>query len=158
MGAVSLYQVGEDGSAEQITAFGGYSQITGSTVPADVWTAMMGPILEDYEVEEFPERADVGETQNAWTPAPEPSETASVTPSPSPEPTTETPEPEPTTETPDPEPTTETPDPEPTTEEPEPEPTTETPDPEPSETADAGGGGGGGGGTAGKALEDPELP
>ncbi|WP_159449693.1 transglycosylase domain-containing protein [Demequina sp. NBRC 110057] len=150
VGAVSLYQVGEDGSVEDITAFGGYSQITGSTVPADIWTEMMGPILDEYEVVEFPERADVGETQNAWTPAPAPE--PSVTPSATPEPseTTEAPEPEETetTEAPEPEETE-------TTEPPEPEPTetetTEAPEPEPSETTDPGDGGG-------NATAEPELP
>ncbi|MFV0286633.1 MAG: transglycosylase domain-containing protein [Demequina sp.] len=139
VGAVSLYQVGEDGSVEEIDPFGGYTQITGSTVPADVWTAMMGPILEDYDVVEFPERADVGETKNAWTPAPdpEPSATPSATPSqtteaPEPEPTetSKEPEPEETTKTPKPEETTETPDPEETTEEPDPDDSTEAPDPD----------------------------
>ncbi|GMA35785.1 hypothetical protein [Demequina litorisediminis] len=139
VGAVALYQVGEDGSVEEIDPFGGYTQITGSTVPADVWTAMMGPILEDYDVVEFPERADVGETKNAWTPAPdpEPSATPSATPSqtteaPEPEPTetSKEPEPEETTKTPKPEETTETPDPEETTEEPDPDDSTEAPDPD----------------------------
>ncbi|WP_159449112.1 transglycosylase domain-containing protein [Demequina sp. NBRC 110055] len=161
VGAVTLYQVGEDGSAERIDPFGGYSQITGSTVPADVWTAMMGPILEDYEVEEFPERADVGETQNAWTPEPEPEPSQTASPTPTPEPsetaTTEAPEPEPTetetTEAPEPEPTeTET------TEPPAPEPTeTETTEaPAPEETGDADSDSAGDGGGAG--AEEPVLP
>ena len=104
VGAVSLYQVGEDGSVEEITPFGGYSQITGSTVPASIWTWMMGPILEPMEVLEFPARANVG-TDNLYTnPTPSPSPTP--TPTPTPEETTEEPDPEPTTEEPDPEPTT----------------------------------------------------
>src|SRR5690606_10510930 len=44
VGVVGLYQVGPNGEAEPITAFGGYGQITGGTVPVRLWTAMMGPI------------------------------------------------------------------------------------------------------------------
>ncbi|WP_203653541.1 transglycosylase domain-containing protein [Demequina activiva] len=122
VGAVALYQVGEDGSAEQITPFGGFSQITGSTVPAAVWTAMMGPILEPMEIVDFPARANVGEDIPIRQPSPSPSPTPEVTE------TTEAPEPEP-----EPEQTTEEPEPEPeeTTEEPDPEPT---PPPSPAPT------------------------
>ena len=95
VGAVALYQVGEDGSAENITAFGGFDQITGSTVPARVFTWMMGPILEDLPVEKFPPRANIGV---AATPSP----TASAKPSATPKPTdTAGPDPEPST-TPEP--------------------------------------------------------
>lgn len=59
--AVALYQVGEDNSVQPITAFGGYGQITGGSVPLDVWTAYMTPAMQGREVLEFPERADVGE-------------------------------------------------------------------------------------------------
>ncbi|MDE0572150.1 penicillin-binding protein [Demequina sp. B12] len=127
VGAVAMYQVGEDGSTEQITPFGGYSEITGSTVPASIWTWMMGPILEDYPIEEFPERANVG-TGHTMEPTTSPTPTESPSPSPTPTPseteTTEPPEPEPTeTET---------------TEPPKPQPseTTDPPDPQPSETTD----------------------
>ena len=104
VGSVSLYQVGEDGSAEQITPFGDFDQITGSTIPARVWTWMMEPILEPMEVVDFPPRANVGERLNPppppAPPAPEPTETAPE-PEPEPEPE-ETKEPKPeTTEKPD---------------------------------------------------------
>ena len=45
VGAVALYQVGEDGSAENIKTFGGFDQITGGSIPARVFTWMMAPIL-----------------------------------------------------------------------------------------------------------------
>ncbi|MBC7291887.1 MAG: transglycosylase domain-containing protein [Actinotalea sp.] len=60
--AVAMYQVSEDGrSAEPITPFGGYREITGGTVPVRAWTAHMTRALEGTEVIPFPERADVGE-------------------------------------------------------------------------------------------------
>ena len=127
VGAVALYQVGEDGSAEQIEPFGDFSQITGSTIPTRVWTWMMEPILEDMEVVEFPPRANVG-TDRLLAP-PEP--TTSPTPSPTPTPTATVPSPEPSTPPPAPEPSTPpppAPEPEP---DPEPEPEPEPPAPEP---------------------------
>ncbi|MDN4480479.1 transglycosylase domain-containing protein [Demequina muriae] len=117
VGSVSLYQVGEDGSAEQITPFGGFDQITGSTVPSRVWTWMMEPILEPMEVVDFPPRANVGEVANSEPPPPEPSPTPSETVSRPPEP-----EPEPEPEEPEPEPEPEEPEPEPEDPEPSPEP------------------------------------
>lgn len=104
VGAVSLYQVGEDGSVEEITAFGGYDQITGGSVPADVWVEMMGPILDGYDVVDFPPRANVGEDRGVIsTPTPTPSSTPSPTPTETSEPIvtpspTETAEPTPTQE------------------------------------------------------------
>jgi membrane peptidoglycan carboxypeptidase len=60
--AVALYQVSEDGrSAEPITPFGGYQEITGGTVPVRVWTDHMARALEGTEVIPFPARADIGE-------------------------------------------------------------------------------------------------
>ncbi|MFN3865574.1 MAG: transglycosylase domain-containing protein [Demequina sp.] len=108
VGSVSLYQVGEDGSAEQITPFGGFSQITGSTIPSRVWTWMMEPILEPMEVVDFPPRANVGEVREIAPPAPSPSPTPTetTTPPPAPEPEPEEPEPEPEEPEPAPEPTT----------------------------------------------------
>ncbi|WP_061961266.1 transglycosylase domain-containing protein [Demequina flava] len=143
VGAVNMYQVGEDGSTEQITPFGGYSEITGGSVPASIWTWMMEDILEDYPVEEFPDRANVG---TAVTHSPTTSPSPSVTPSPTPTPTptetetTEPPEPDPVpTDTPDPVPT-DTPDP---------------PQPSPSPSVDSGNSGGGGGGNNAGANPSP---
>ncbi|WP_149203433.1 transglycosylase domain-containing protein [Actinotalea subterranea] len=59
--AVALYQVAADGNPEPIADFGGYDQVTGGTVPLDIWTAYMKRAMEGREVLEFPERADVGE-------------------------------------------------------------------------------------------------
>jgi membrane peptidoglycan carboxypeptidase len=133
VGAVALYQVGDDGSVEEITPFGGFSQITGSTVPARVWTWMMDPIFADMDVVDFPARANVGTDRKIEKPKPSPSPTPSATQTPTPTPT-----PEETVEPPAPEPkpteTVEPPEPEP---EPKPTETTEPePDPEPTSAED----------------------
>ncbi|WP_062314328.1 transglycosylase domain-containing protein [Demequina rhizosphaerae] len=126
VGIVSMYQVGDDGSVESITPFGGYSEITGATVPTDIWVAMMGPILDRMDVVDFPDRANVGKAVNS-----SPSPTATEEPSPEP---TETSTPEPT-DTSEPEPT-DTSEPVPT-ETTEPPATTPTPEPSPDVTATA---------------------
>ncbi|KGM09394.1 penicillin-binding protein, partial [Cellulomonas bogoriensis 69B4 = DSM 16987] len=59
--AVAMYQVGEQGNPEQITPFGGHSQITGGSMPATVWTNYMSAAMEGMEVRQFPARADTGE-------------------------------------------------------------------------------------------------
>jgi membrane peptidoglycan carboxypeptidase len=102
LGVVGMWQVGPNGEEETITPFGGYSQITGGSVPVRVWTAMMGPILAPLDVVSFPPRANVGV---ASTPTPSPSPTPSPTPSPQPSPTP-SPQPSPTpTPQPTPQPT-----------------------------------------------------
>lgn len=53
--AVSMYQVGEDGSEESITGFGGVRDVYGGTWPAQVWTWYMKPAVADLKVEKFPE-------------------------------------------------------------------------------------------------------
>src|SRR5690606_27846821 len=65
--AVAMYQPDEAGNPESITPFGGYSEITGGTVPTDVWTSYMGVALEGYEIAEFPPRADVGASPSPST-------------------------------------------------------------------------------------------
>ncbi|WP_062290311.1 transglycosylase domain-containing protein [Demequina phytophila] len=126
VGIVSMYQVGDDGSVQSITPFGGYSEITGGSVPTDIWVSMMGPILDRLPIEEFPPRADVGTAVNT---SPSPTATASPSPEPS-----ETSTPKPTkTSTPKP---TKTSEPVPT-ETTEPPVTTPTPEPTPTPTATA---------------------
>ena len=98
VGAVALYQVGEDGSEEEITPFGGFRSITGGSIPCRVWTWMMEDILADMPVEAFPARADIGSVpEPSVTPSPSPSPSPSQTPSPSPTPiVSATPSPDPT--------------------------------------------------------------
>ncbi len=85
VGVVALYQVGEDGSAEDITPFGGFRQITGGTIPVQVWTTMMEPVLAGLVVEDFPPRSFIG-TAIIPSPSPTPSASPSASPSPSPTP------------------------------------------------------------------------
>lgn len=60
--AVALYQTSADGTtAEPITPFGGFDEITGGSFPVRMWTEHMTRALEGTEVIPFPERADIGE-------------------------------------------------------------------------------------------------
>lgn len=127
---VNMYQVGEGGSEQTLTPFGGLDLITGGTFPADVMHAYLQSAFENLPVEEFP-NADslIADRRPRQAPAPAPA------PSPSEEPTEE----ETTTEEPteDPTPTEEpstdpAPSPSPTPE-PSPSPTPE-PSPSPSPT------------------------
>ena len=88
--AVTMYQIGKDGSQDSITPFGGFSEITGGSVPISVWTDFMTKALEGSPIQEFPARPGAAPVRPRPTPAPTKSE------SPSAEPTTE----EPTTEAP----------------------------------------------------------
>jgi membrane peptidoglycan carboxypeptidase len=54
--AITLYQSDDDGGQQTITPFGGYREITGSTVPLDIWVSYMGNVLAGQTPEEFPER------------------------------------------------------------------------------------------------------
>ncbi|MDO4791966.1 MAG: transglycosylase domain-containing protein [Buchananella hordeovulneris] len=86
---VSLYQVGADGSEESINPFGGYAEITGSTVPVDLWTAYMQKVTDGMEVKKFPTppwgdgaprvKKSVSPSQSA-TPTPSASNPAPATP------------------------------------------------------------------------------
>lgn len=130
---VALYQPGEDGSENSITPFGinpetgyEYEEITGGSIPADLWVDYMGRILQDLEVVEFPTPSwGEGYPAPLVTEAPLETVVPTETPTPTPEPVvTPTPTPEPVvTPTPEPEPEP-TPTPEPTDAPvPEPEPT-----------------------------------
>lgn len=54
--AVTLYQTGPNGEEESITPWGRYSEITGSTYPADIFTTYMQQALAGMDVEYFPDR------------------------------------------------------------------------------------------------------
>ncbi|WP_338088364.1 transglycosylase domain-containing protein [Nanchangia anserum] len=58
--AVSMYQVGEDGSEESITGFGGVKDVYGGTWPAQVWNWYMLRASADLEVKSFPDAASTG--------------------------------------------------------------------------------------------------
>ena len=59
--AVAMYQVGPNNETEEITPFGGVSQVTGGSHPLSVWTAFMTAAHAGREVLAFPPRADIGE-------------------------------------------------------------------------------------------------
>ncbi len=54
---VSMYQVGEDGSEESLTGFGGVGIIAGGTYPTTIWTRYMSPAVRGMTVESFPDRS-----------------------------------------------------------------------------------------------------
>lgn len=78
--AVMLAQKGEGGKQEPITPFGGYEQITGGSVPVELWTSYMSAALEGAEVLEFPDRPKPERPEPTATPSPEESEEPSEEP------------------------------------------------------------------------------
>ena len=104
--AVTLYQTGEDGSEESITPWGKYDEITGSTYPADLFTAYMKIALTDLPVESFPDRTPGSYKPGGLygTPAPEEEPPATAPPTAQAPAPTRTPQPE-QTEEPDQQPT-----------------------------------------------------
>ncbi len=70
---VGLYQVGKDGSEVSITPFGGYSEITGGSVPADMWTEYMTEAVKDLPEVDLPDMPSA-------TASPKESSTPSSTP------------------------------------------------------------------------------
>ncbi|MCR6688573.1 transglycosylase domain-containing protein [Cellulomonas sp.] len=96
--SVALSQVGSDGSS-QVTItpvgpspYGGeLTQVTGASIPANLWATYMTPVLamdQFAKVREFPERANVGEdTKPTWTPKPTQSPTNEPTTDPTQDPT-----------------------------------------------------------------------
>lgn len=47
--AISMYQVGKNGTEESITPFGGVREVTGGTWPAKLWLAYMRPAVKGLE-------------------------------------------------------------------------------------------------------------
>ena len=84
--AVTLYQVGEDGSEESITPWGKYDEITGSTYPADIFTEYMATALADLPVVGFPDRTAGSYNRGGLYGTPQPVEEP-ATPVPTAEPT-----------------------------------------------------------------------
>lgn len=58
--AVALYQLDDAGNPASITPFGGYKEITGGSVPADLWTTYMKQAMAGREKVDFPPPAYVG--------------------------------------------------------------------------------------------------
>lgn len=104
---VSLYQVGPNGTEESITPFGGYGEITGSTMPAWLWKQYMSRAVKDLKPEKFdkPTRDSDKEVTRSEEPetsippttrAPQPPAPVITPVNPTPTPTTPTPTPTPT--------------------------------------------------------------
>ncbi len=87
---VSMYQVGEDGSEESITPFGGESEITGSTWPGTVWHDFMAAVTQTMEVQEFTWFTPLKQRSTYTDAQPTPTQT----PTPTPTPTQQAPTPE----------------------------------------------------------------
>lgn len=87
--AVSMYQVGKDGSEQSITPFGGIREVTGGTWPAKIWLAYMKNAVKD-----LPEKPLFSVEKGKQTVIPRPKKTPYQTaevPSPPPPETIETP-------------------------------------------------------------------
>ena len=87
--AVSMYQVGKDGSEQSITPFGGIREVTGGTWPAKIWLAYMKNAVKD-----LPEKPLFSVENGKQTVIPRPKKTPYQTaevPSPPPPETIETP-------------------------------------------------------------------
>ena len=81
--AVGIYRPGPNGEELQMKNIAGYSEITGATLPVQVWTAYMTSALDGVPVVDFPAAANVNQdaTPTAAPPsAPEPSPTVTKAP------------------------------------------------------------------------------
>jgi membrane peptidoglycan carboxypeptidase len=76
--AVGLYSSGKNGEELSMTDVGGYQEITGATIPVRIWTDYMETAMKGMPVEQFPERAGLGDDE-VYTPPPP---TSSSTPPP----------------------------------------------------------------------------
>jgi len=77
---VAMHQVQTDGqSLETITPFGGFSQMTGGSIPVRIWTSYMEAALKGKEAVSFPDPAYGGSVVQA-SPTPTVTETPTPTP------------------------------------------------------------------------------
>lgn len=108
--AVGIYRPGPNGEELEMKDIAGLREVTGGSLPVQVWTSYMRAALAGVPVERFPEPAYVNKDAAPPTPseAPSPSESPAPTEAPAPKPSpTPTPTPTPTpspTETPTPTP------------------------------------------------------
>nr|WP_269328630.1 transglycosylase domain-containing protein [Kineosporia babensis] len=85
--AVGLHQVKKDGqSLDKMRNWPGLSQVTGGSVPTDIWTAYMLQALKGKDVVEFPEPSHGGEVVSS-SPTPTVTQEPTPTDTPSQEPT-----------------------------------------------------------------------
>ncbi|MCS4485150.1 penicillin-binding protein [Gleimia sp. 6138-11-ORH1] len=71
---VSFYQVGPNGEQESITPWNGLNEVTGSSIPGDVWLNFMQGVIHKYEVQDFdwyvPQNRQTKFTKHAYVPPP----------------------------------------------------------------------------------------
>ncbi|XVQ10970.1 transglycosylase domain-containing protein [Spirillospora sp. CA-255316] len=82
--SVAMWRQGEDGALKSLQGIGGYDQIYGGTVPADLFQRFMNRALEDEEIEQFGPPGNVGSVAPWAVPKPEPTPPPSPSPSPGP--------------------------------------------------------------------------
>ncbi|MFC5744970.1 transglycosylase domain-containing protein [Actinomadura rugatobispora] len=82
--SVAMWRQGEDGALKSLQGIGGYNQIYGGTVPADLFARFMNRALADEEIEQFGPPGDVGTVAPWAVPKPEPTPPPSPSPSPGP--------------------------------------------------------------------------
>jgi membrane peptidoglycan carboxypeptidase len=82
--SVAMWRQGEDGALKSLQGIGGYDQIYGGTVPADLFKRFMNRALEDEEIEQFGPPGNVGSVAPWAVPEPEPTPPPSPSPSPGP--------------------------------------------------------------------------
>jgi membrane peptidoglycan carboxypeptidase len=92
---VAMYKIGKDGRQEELVPWAGAgSQVTGGTLPARVWTAYMGKVLDGVPPADFPEPVFGGQPVNAApVPSAAPSAAPTITTQPAPSPTRPAPSP-----------------------------------------------------------------
>lgn len=80
--AVVLYNTGPAPDYAQLSlgSWGGYSEITGGTIPAKIWTAYMKKALKDVDVEKFPPPSKQVSAAPSPTATPTPTDTATASP------------------------------------------------------------------------------
>ncbi|GAA2443210.1 transglycosylase domain-containing protein [Actinomadura vinacea] len=82
--SVAMWRQGEDGGLKSLQGIGGYDQIYGGTVPADLFQRFMNQALEGEPMEQFGPPGNVGTVAPWAVPKPEPSPTEPPSPTPDP--------------------------------------------------------------------------
>jgi membrane peptidoglycan carboxypeptidase len=82
--AAAMWRQGKDGSLKSLKGIGGYNEIYGGTVPAELFKRFMNEALADDEIEQFGPPGNVGSVAPWAVPKPEPSPSEPALPSPAP--------------------------------------------------------------------------
>jgi membrane peptidoglycan carboxypeptidase len=82
--AAAMWRQGKDGSLKSLKGIGGYNEIYGGTVPAELFKRFMNEALADDEIEQFGPPGNVGSVAPWAVPKPEPSPSEPALPPPAP--------------------------------------------------------------------------